>query len=410
MFNYKLLEKYKNFSCRLIAHLILLPATVHASLIESTIGAAVVNDATATYYNPAALTLLKNSQMIGLGSVANFRTHFTGQLMQPATGFTQFGSSNAHTHYFLPSAYLGIPITNKVTIGLGVIYNSFFRDSEDNALLRYVQAKNSIKNLDFVPAIGIKINEFFALGIGLSYTHVNFLLQPISGFPSLIFPESESHDESNSSSWGGHIGFLLKPNSATLMGFNYRSAITYRMNGRSSLDKPKLTSNHYHFKFWTPARSVFSINHFVIPTLGLIGTVQYIQWSLLKNINIHGVATKIGPQPVILANVKVPYHLHNSWLLTLGAHYRITPKWVIRLASVYNQSPSNGRYQVSTGDSIILAASTGYDINKYLTFDCGYARAFIKNQNIHIRNRNVINGVNKSIRDAFSLKLTFNVL
>ena len=52
---------------------------LHASFIESTIGAAVVNDATATYYNPAALTLLTNSQIIALRSLAYSHTNFTGQ-------------------------------------------------------------------------------------------------------------------------------------------------------------------------------------------------------------------------------------------------------------------------------------------------------------------------------------------
>lgn len=391
--------------------LFLFPLTVHASLIESTIGAAVVNDATATYYNPAALTLLKNSQIITLGSVAYFRTSFTGQIVQSATGFTQFGNSNSRSNYFLPSFYLGIPITKKVSFGLGIVYNNFSKDLEDDSILRYVQSSSHIQNIDFIPAVGFKLNDIFALGAGLDLSHVHFLLEPISGVPSLTIPDSRSRNESSSTSWGGHIGFLLKPTPSTLMGFNYRSSVTYELSGKSILqDIPKLISNDYHFKFWTPARSVFSINHFVTPTLGFIGTIQYIQWNLIKYVNFHGLATKIGFQPIILSSVKVPYHLHNAWLLTVGGHYRPTQKWIIRLVGSYNQSPSNPHYQISNGDSIILGASSGYDISKYISLDLGYAHAFIKNQNIGIiTRRNVINGVNKGSRDAFSLKITLNV-
>lgn len=395
-----------------IASLFIFPLTAHASLIESTIGAAVVNDATATYYNPAALTLLKNPQIIPIGSVAYFRTNFTGQVVQSRTGFTQFGTANTRSNYFLPSMYLGIPIGKKVTVGFAVIYNNFSRDIDDNSLLRYVQSNNHIQNIDFVPAVGFKLNECFSLGAGLDLSRVNFIFEPISGIPSLTIPDSISRNESSATSWGGHIGFLLKPTSSTLMGFNYRTSVTYHLDGKSILEgNPKLISNNYNFKFWTPARSVFSINHFVTKTVGLIGTLQYIQWNLFKDVNFHGLATKIGKQPVILSNATAHFHLHNSWILTLGGHYRVTPKWIIRLVGSYVESPSNPHFQISNGDSFLLGASTGYDISKYLTLDVGYAHAFMKNQTINITTRgSVINGVNQGSRDAFSLKITLNIV
>lgn len=401
----------KTFSRYLIVFSLLCPFNLHASIIESTLGAAVVNDATATYYNPAGLTLLENTQMIMIGTTANFRTHFTGNAIQSLTGYTQSGSANSHTHYYLPSFYLGMPSISKVTIGLAGIYNYFYRDIEEDALLRYVQSSNRIKDINLIPAIGIKINEIFALGAGLDITYINFLLQPISGFPSLGIADIKSHNENSGSGLGGHIGILLKPTRYTTMGFNYRTAITYGLNGKSIFEgNPQVISDHYHFKFWIPARSVFSINHFLTPKLGVIGTIQYIQWSIFKDINIYGIATRINNQPIVLPNVKVSYHLRNTWLLTLGGHYRVKPEWVIRIAGNYTQSPANAGYQISNGDSIILAVTTGYNINKNFILDLGYAYAFIKNRNIRIvTSRNVINGVNAGYRNAFSLKLTCNV-
>src|SRR5262245_46633267 len=121
MVNRTLLTWIEKLWALLAVYLLLFPLTVHASFIESTMGAAVVNDATAVYYNPAALALLKNPQIIALNSIGDFRTQFTGQFIQSNTGFTQSGSSITQTHYFLPSFYLGIPTTDKITIGLAVI-------------------------------------------------------------------------------------------------------------------------------------------------------------------------------------------------------------------------------------------------------------------------------------------------
>ena len=110
-------------------------------------------------------------------------------------------------------------------------------------------------------------------------------------------------------------------------------------------------------------RSVLSVSHFVSPVFGFIGTVQYIQWNIFNTVNIHGVATQAGLQPVIL-NTSVPYHFRNSWIFTLGGQYRLTPNWVVRAAGSYLESPGNNHYQLVNGDSVVLGASMGYTISK----------------------------------------------
>ena len=85
-------------------------------------GTAVVNDATATYHNPAALTLLPTSQMIALGSVAHFRTQFTGQLILPANmGYPIYKNliiDGSYAHAFIHQQ--NINITNNTSIITGI--------------------------------------------------------------------------------------------------------------------------------------------------------------------------------------------------------------------------------------------------------------------------------------------------
>lgn len=390
--------------------LVLLPLAAHASFIESTIGTAVVNDATASYYNPAALVLLKNPQIIAQGTVALFHTRFIGQSTPLFTGITENGSAVSNTHYDSPSFYFGIPATDKVILGLAVVTNSANRSADESSILRYVQASNTIQDYDVTPALAIKLNPFFSIGAGLNFSYANFNLKPITGFPGSNIADSQSNNQSDGSGIGGNAGFLLQPDPVTVIGFNYRSITTYQLSGKSIFEgNPQVVSNNYHFKLWTPARSVLSINHFVTPTLGFITTLQRIQWSAITNVHVYGIANVLRTTPVVL-NGTVPYYLRNTWLVTLGSHYRITPKWILRVAGSYNQSPGNPNYQIANGDSIILGASMGYTINKTITIDGSYAHAFIKDVNINITgNRFLIHGVNEGSRDAVSLKLTFNV-
>jgi long-chain fatty acid transport protein len=392
--------------CFFIGFLLFSP-NLHASFIESTMGAAVVDDATSTYYNPAALTLLKKTQLIALGSIGTTQTQFSGQSTQLATSYTQSGVSNAVISTFLPSFYFGAPVTNDITFGFAVIANDFYRNVEDHSILRYAQSNNRIQDIDLVPAAGFKLNKYISLGAGINRTHAHFLLKPLTGLPSLNIPDNQSNNESSGDSWGWDLGFLLKPIVATTVGFNYRSAITYEMGGNSTfLGYPNITSDKYNFNYWTPARSTFSISHFITPQLGVIGTIQFIQWSIFKDVTIHNIASRAG----IIPSANVHYNFQDSFLVTVGSNYRISSKWIIRAAGSYTQSPSNGKFQIDTGDSITLGGSMGYTIFQNLILDCSYAHAFIKDQNIHATTaQNFITGEQKAAINAFALKLTVNV-
>lgn len=386
--------------------LLLLPISLRASFIETTIGAAVVNDATASYFNPAALTLLNNAQIIQLGTVARFNSKFTGSSKTLATGFIESGSTSSNTNYFSPSLYFGIPATDRITFGFAAVSNYAFRNADDASLLRYVQASNNIEDYDFVPAIGVKINDYLSLGGGINFSYANFTLHPITGFPGSNIADSQSNNQSSGTGVGGNVGFLIRPTSTTLIGFNYRSVTTYRENGKSVFNgPPQVTSNNYHFKLHTPARSILTVNQFITSKLGVISTIQFWQWNIVKNIAVYNIATPIGA-----TSASVPFYMHDSWLFTLGGQYRFNPKWVLRVAGTYNATPDNGHYQIINGNSYVLGASVGYTVNKTLKIDGSYAHIFIQNANINTTgSRFLIVGTNQGSRDGVTLKLTVNV-
>lgn len=404
---------FRKLKSRLIVLIpgLLVASLSYASFIETTMGTAVVNDATAAYFNPAVLVLLKNTQIIPLGTVARFRTTFTGQSTTVGTGFTQSGTSNSTSNYYSPSLYVGMPVNDRMTLGFAAVSNYANRNPEENSILRYVQSGNTIQDYDFVPSVGVRINKYLSLGAGINFSFLKFSLHPIVGFPGTNIADGQGNNQSNGSGIGGNIGFLLQPAVGTLIGFNYRTVTTYRESGTSTYTagSTQISSNNYHFEVRTPARSVLSISQAVTPTFGLITTVQRFQSSITRNTNVYGAATAIGITPVIV-NASVPYYLRNTWLLTLGGNYRFKPDWIVRIAGTYNQSPGNGHYQITTGNSYILGASLGYDVNKTLTLDGSYAHAFIPNENININgNRFLIAGKNQGSRDVVSLKVTLNV-
>jgi long-chain fatty acid transport protein len=394
----------------MIGLLSLFPFALYASFIESTMGTAVVNDATATYHNPAALLLVENTQVVGLGSKAIYHSQFSGQSIETAGGFSQSGTAKEQTNYNLPSGYVVFPM-KKVRVGFAVLLDKLNSDIDEPSILRYDQSSNQIKNIDYILAGGLQLNEYFSIGSGVIYSAARFTSQRITGFPSLDVPDSQSHNVTHDDKFGWNAGLLFKPLKSTHIGFNYRSAVAYQFSGESEFEgPPSLISHHFNFNFWTPARSVMTISHFITPTLGLISTAQWVQWSIFKNVTMHGLATQIGKESLILPTAVIPYHFRDTWVFTLGGIQKITSEWVIRIAGTYNQSPGNGLYRITSGDDYIIGATTGYQLYKNVAVDAGYAHAFTVNQPIDIASaRKRVVGINKGYRDSVSLKLTVNI-
>ena len=395
----------------LLTCLLLSPYALHASFIESTMGTAVVNDATATYNNPAALTLNKKPQFIALGSYARFAGDFAGRDLTHLNGKSPLSHSKSEGDYYVPSVYVGVPVHDKVNVGFAVISNILNSNIDETSILRYFKPNSRIDNVDFISGFGVNINPYLSIGAGLLYSNARFTSNPITGFPNLNLPDSQSLNQTRGNAYGENAGFLIKPSKSTVIGFNYRSALSYQFNGQSHFNgTPAITSNNYHFNYWTPARGVVTLSHFITHSTGFISTVQRVQWGIFKNVVAEEVATQVDNQSIVLPKVVIPYHFHDSWIFTLGGIQYFTPQWVVRLAGTYNQSPGNGHYQITNGDTVIIGASMGYEIYKNIILDGSYAHTFIKNQTININSRkNMITGVNTGFGDAISIKLTINM-
>lgn len=399
------LIQFRHYAC---ISFLFLGWPLHASFIEQTLGTAVVKDATAVYFNPAALPSVSDQQLILLGTVAKSQFQFTGSTQKLAFGTTESGTSSTTSNFILPSLYVSMPINETIALGFALVANDFNRDLDNHSVLRYAQARNQTDNLDLVPALGIKLNDYLSIGGNLNFSHAHLVQEPISAITRLTIPESRSFNTSKANSLGYDVGVLIKPQAKTTLGFNYRSAVTYHLQGSSTLLSPTpVVSDDYHFTYWTPARSVLSLSHFFNNQFGLIGTAQFLQWDIFKNAFVYNFVTQSDLDVLIIPKARIQYDFHNSWLLTLGTIYNVSTKWIVRVAGTYSQSPSKGISQIGAGDSWIVGSSMGYKLMKNLSLDFSYGHAFFDTKQIAISTgQNNINGVNQGAHDSVSLKLT----
>ncbi|MBA2648860.1 MAG: outer membrane protein transport protein [Legionella sp.] len=234
-----------------------LPLILHASFIESTIGTTVVEDATATYYNPAALAGVKKKQGIALGSASRASTVFTGQYTRSVDDYVQSGTSTAHANTLLPSLFYTMPLGPKIYLGTAIFANDILREVDGFSILKYVQSNNRIDSIGFIPALAVQLNKKISIGAFLNRTHAAFLFEPLTGFPKLNIPDIKSRNKTTGESWGWDIGLLMKPLKSTTIGLNHRAALNFRMHGTSQYNG--LIADDYSFNYSIPSRTILSL-------------------------------------------------------------------------------------------------------------------------------------------------------
>lgn len=382
-----------------------------AAFIESAIGPAVIGDASAVYYNPAALSLLKGPQFLLAGAYVPVRFSFNGSTFQNATHITETGSATSKTIYKLPAGFFSLPLGKKLIMGLGVLYPDFGKQNfSTQSIVRHFGTYSSVSSLDLIPSLTYKMNDKFSIGAGLDFEEIRVTLNSMVGAPAVGVPDYTLTNHSKKRGVGAHAGILVQPKRGTIIGLTYHSKVRFNPVGRSTFQAPTpFTVNDFHFNLSMPASTVLSVDQYLNPDFGIIGTVQYMQWSVIKVLNLQNVAIVRRGVPSVLPLSQIFYNQHDTWRFQLGTHYAASPKFTMRAAAAYDQDPNNPAFQLAPATNIILSTNGTYKFNDTFGFELGYAHVFYTNQTINIHAAaNTILGRTSGGRNAYVAKLIFS--
>lgn len=405
---------FKNVFTKTLTISALLFSASHATAayIDASLGDAVVGNASAVYYNPAALTILGSKELVVYDSLSLVYFKFSGTARQRLTGYSQTGTATTYTDYMLPSAYLALPLNKRVTLGFGETYTYYgIAEYPNDSILRYFGTISYFNALDLMPSVGIRVTNWFSIGAGLDVELANLALYAMSGFPTLNIPDREGSSLGTGVGIGGHMGILLMPRLGTLIGLTYHSPVAVTIRGQSTFaSDPSVISNQFQTTVTAPPSAVFSIDQFFTRKLGLIGTVQFTGWDTIGRINLQNVAfNSFITGDTILPSVVNNFLLHNTWRFALGAHYAPTDRWTLRASFNYDQSPENSTVQVAAGNYFIFGGGFGYRFTKKLNWDLNYGYILYQKQHVDINGAsNIIVGDTRGNRNGVSTRLTWD--
>jgi long-chain fatty acid transport protein len=371
-------------------------------------GDAILDDATASFLNPAGLVQIKKTQLSANLSVLQLNTTFNGKSLWfhnqfPATNSgEQTISAAGGTLNFIPSLYAAIPITDRISLGFHLAGPfGLALDYPEEGFQRYSVTHAMIKAFDIGPSLAVKLSDKLSVGLSVDAQQFSGEMSVVAGLPLKVFDnpkrlDSTIKNEFSDWAYGWHGGLLYQLSSQTRLGLSYHSAVIHHATGSSTITGPlalapsgSRTSHNLALRFPLPAYTTLSLYHQATPAWAIMGSLTYTQWSILQTITTQNIAAVDGvfPKPTNNLTVIIPEQFRNTWRLALGTDYSLSEAWLMRTGIGYDQTPVNAKHRnLLLPDSNRFMTSLGahYQVNTKIGLDAGWTHYFMQNAELNV--------------------------
>lgn len=405
-------------------------------------GAAIAEDASTIYFNPAGITRIKGRQAIGTlhGILPTYDWHDKKSLITPALlkapvqpnpgprggqpipgkKKTDAGRDSPvgnfyYSHQLNDSLFAGLAITSP--FGLATSY-------DDHWTGRYHALLSSLLTVEFNPVLAYKLDNklSFGAGVRVMYSHtkltndvdygtlawLNSMTQgpatPLieAGLNSLGFQPTTQDGRvrlrGNAWSVAANVGLLYEPCCGTRLGVSWRSQIKLRVKGREHFSSlPPLIENPFQAGLLSPffqaikaaaATDTQVKADVTLPDLAIFSAYHELNdsWAVMGDItwtrwsSVQRLVFRFD-NPLQPDNV-TQYKWQNTLRYALGTTYSGFCRWKLRTGIAYDETPVfNSELRsprVPDNDRFWFSLGAGYQWNSSFHFDLAFAHLFIK--------------------------------
>lgn len=361
--------------------------------------AAVAEDASTIFFNPAGMTRLPGRQIVVVGHLIKPQAEFSGTV-SPAIGGGTGGDAGSWS--FVPNGYFAYRLTPKVHLGVGL--NSPFGLKTEYGpgwMGRYQAIKSEVKTVNLNPSIAYKLSDTLSLGAGLNIQRIEAVLtslQPLGAPPA---PTPLVTIKGDDYGWGYNLGALWQATPATRIGLSYRSEVAYTLEGTSSTSNPSVTSLNgpVTADITLPASASLSLFHTLSSQWDLLADVTWTGWSSFDRLPIQGTVNKTTPE-----------NWQDILRYSLGATWHMSDKLSLRGGLAYDEAPVSDRYRtprIPDGARTWVALGGQYRLSGRGAMDFGYAHLFVNSPELQSTdNGTTLNGQYDSQVDILSVQYT----
>ncbi|AUJ35804.1 TPA: outer membrane protein transport protein [Vibrio vulnificus] len=352
--------------------------------------AAMADNASAQWRNPAMLTYLEGTQ-VSVGAIyVNPNIDVEGEVRHPMLGNTAASSEDFAHDAIIPNLYISHRYNDQLAIGfaLGTNYGMETDLGKDFAASHFgneasVISKEANLNLAY------QLNEQFSVGGGVRYIIAegsfgatapkNNIVgkHPITGAPiSLPQGTTLKYMEGDDTAWGWQIGSAWQINENHRVGFTYKSEVELKLKGHAEGIAFQNTPNFYDtgsMALTLPATAELASFHQLSEQLALHASINWTDWSSFKELY-----ADLDNNPGSMVKVE---NWEDNYRFAVGATYQLQPKLALRTGIAYDTSAVSDKNRTITipeTDRTWLSVGATYDWTQNFTLDAGFTYIIAK--------------------------------
>lgn len=370
--------------------------------------AAVAENASTIYFNPAGMTQLQDREVSGgLAAIGpSFKFKDDGSNVGALMGTGNGGDAGGWAA--VPNGYISWALTKDLYVGLGINAPFGLVTEYDNPWLGAAQSvKFDLETININPSIAYRVNDKVSVGAGLNWQRVKAeyvrqaSIAAITAGPVVVadFSNVQSTMNLKDDAWGWNVGALFTVSPSTKIGVSYRSQIKYNTTGDVKLasdgssagnlalaNLPAGAASDLKASLTMPDSAILSITQKLDSKWEMLGDVSWTGWSSIPKVDIMRTSGNLSLSPATAKAQTLGTDFKDTWRVALGANYALNDAWKLKFGVAYDQTPVKNATSRLTAlpdnDRIWLTTGAQWMPSKDSKVDFGVAYIHVKDARI----------------------------
>jgi long-chain fatty acid transport protein len=301
-------------------------------------------DASTVFTNPAGMTRLEGTQVLGSAQMLWNNTQFSiGSGTSAALGSNDGGYAVGSDGWFPGGgAFVSHSVSPDLKVGFALTGNFGAPLSyDDDWVGRYYVQETTLLGVSMLPSIAYKATDKLSVGANVNVMYAKYYNQVAINNVNPAFGDGQLKLDDDAWGWGVNLGLLYELNTKTRLGLTWNSQVDLDFEAPAQfsglapglsaiLGANGLLSSSIKVGIKVPQQVMGSVFTQVNDDWALLGSVGWQQWSKFGQVQL-GIANTATP-----TSASANLDFDDTWHAALGAQYRLSQPWRLNFGVAYD--------------------------------------------------------------------------